>query len=282
LIHYPPMDAVDGGLTKLGAGRLTLSATNTFLGSTKISAGTLALSGNATLPRTLGITVATGAVFDVSGRAGSSWSLANYQFLGGNGTVVGNLTAGSGSTISPGASIGTLTFSNSLMLAAGSTTLMEISNLPLTNDIVRVFGALTNGGTLIVTNISGNALAAGNTFQLFNAASYNGSFANIILPPLSSGLAWDTSALNTNGALSVVTVIPPVFSSVNFSGGNLVMSGTGGLSGANYYVLSSTSLTQPFSNWPRVATNQFNNGGFNFTNGLNTNSAQGFYLLQLP
>ena len=73
-----------------------------------------------------------------------------------------------------------------------------------------------------------------------------------------------------------------MFSSVNFSGGNLVMSGTGGLTGLNYYVLASTNLTVPWSNWTRLATNQFNGGGnFNFTN-ANTNSAPRFFLLQVP
>jgi hypothetical protein len=57
--------------------------------------------------------------------------------------------------------------------------------------------ALTCGGTLIVTNISGPALVVGNKFKLFNAGSYSGAFSSVQLPPLSASLAWNTSALNT-------------------------------------------------------------------------------------
>lgn len=115
-----------------------------------------------------------------------------------------------------------------------------------------------------------------------NAASYRGNFANVTLPPLDAGLAWNTSALNTNGTISVIAM-NPAFNSVNVLGNGFVLSGTGGVWGVNYYVLSSTNLALPLSNWMRIATNQFNSSGnFNFTNGLNTNSPQSFYLLQSP
>lgn len=67
------------------------------------------------------------------------------------------------------------------------------------------------------------------------------------------------------------------------SGGNLVLSGTGGVTNGNYYVLTSTNLAAPLTNWTRLVTNQFDgSGNFNFTNAMNTNSPQSFYLLQLP
>jgi hypothetical protein len=60
--------------------------------------------------------------------------------------------------------------------------------------VAKVLGALTCGGTLIVTNIGVVALAAGDSFKLFNAASYSGAFAKVILPPLPAGLGWNTNA----------------------------------------------------------------------------------------
>ena len=104
-----------------------------------------------------------------------------------------------------------MTFSNALTLAAGSTNILELGKSPLTNDLVRVLGSLTNGGTLVVTNITTNAFWVGDSFKLFNAASYNGSFATVILPALGSGLAWNTNGLNTNGTLTVIRTGPPVF-----------------------------------------------------------------------
>ena len=44
LVDYDAADYVGGGLTKLGAGTLTLTAANTYAGATRVEAGTLALS----------------------------------------------------------------------------------------------------------------------------------------------------------------------------------------------------------------------------------------------
>ena len=57
----------------------------------------------------------------------------------------------SGCMLAPGTSVGKLTVSNSVALQAGSTTRMEISKTPFTNDQLRATGALTYGGTLVVT-----------------------------------------------------------------------------------------------------------------------------------
>jgi autotransporter-associated beta strand protein len=253
-----------GGLTKTGAGTLTLSGTNTYSGATTINAGKLLLNG---------VIAANGTV-----------TVAGGGTLGGNGIISGATIVQSGGTLSPGNSPGTLTFSNSLTLNSGCTNIFEISKSPLTNDVAKVFGALTNGGTLIVTNIGVAALTNGDSFKLFNAANYNGAFANVILPPLPAGLGWNTNALNTNGTLSVVITTQPVISSISISGNGVMFNGSGGVGSANFYLLGTTNLASPLTNWTRLLTNQFDNDGnfnFGFTNAANTNSTQNFYLLQL-
>ena len=66
-------------------------------------------------------------------------------------------------------------------------------------------------------------------------------------------------------------------------GTNLVLSGTNGVPGMTYYVLSSTNVALPVANWTRVATNAFGPGGeFSFTNNVNPLMPQSFYLLQIP
>ena len=67
------------------------------------------------------------------------------------------------------------------------------------------------------------------------------------------------------------------------SGGGFILSGAGGVSNGTYYVLTSSNLLLPLTNWTRIATNQFDSeGDFIFTNAAQTNAPQLFYSLQLP
>src|SRR5262249_10707520 len=129
-------------------------------------------------------------------------------------------------------------------------------------------------------------LAAGDSFKLFDAASYSGAFSSVTLPPLGANLAWNTNNLNTAGIVSVVSTLPatpPVFGSIQISGGNLIFSGTGGVASVNFALLGSTNLSTPLSNWSPLLTNQFDgSGNFNFTNPMNPNQPQSFYLLRSP
>jgi hypothetical protein len=73
-----------------------------------------------------------------------------------------------------------------------------------------------------------------------------------------------------------------VIDSVAFNGTNLIISGTGGAAGGNYFVLSSADLSLPINQWQRIATNSFaSDGSFSFTNAPDPNAPQTFYLLQL-
>jgi hypothetical protein len=176
-----------------------------------------------------------------------------------------------------------LTFSNSLTLTAGSTNIFAISKSPLTNDAVDVVGTLTTGGTLIVMNIGTNALVAGDSFKLLIAGSYAGSFSSLTLPALASSLYWDSSGLGTDGTIRVAAKNLPAIDNFGVSAGSLVLNGTSGMTNGTYYVLTSTNLATPLVNWTRLLTNQFDAaGGFNFTNAMDPNSPQCYYLLQVP
>jgi hypothetical protein len=82
--------------------------------------------------------------------------------------------------------------------------------------------------------------------------------------------------------ISVVAV--PGIIGISLSGGNLVINGSNGVSGQTCYVLTTTNLALPRSQWMPVATNVLNAGG-NFsitaTNAVNPNVPQQFYILQL-
>jgi hypothetical protein len=160
---------------------------------------------------------------------------------------------------------------------------MELSKLPLTNDVLNVTGLLTLGGTLSVTNISVNALAAGDSFKLFNAGAYAGNFTVLNPPRPAVNLRWNTNALATNGVLAVVPVPVPVIRSISLAGGNLLCGGTNGWPGDMYYVLCTTNISLPVGQWTRLATNIFDAGGnFNFTNVVDGSLPQRFYRLEMP
>lgn len=273
----------DGGLSKNGAGTLILISNVTYTGSTLINAGTLAVSNAVALGSSPLLSVAGGAALDASGRSDSTLTLVGGQTLTGTGGVKGNVVAGYGAILAPGGSVGMLSFSNSLVLMGGSTTMMEVNkSVSPSNDLAQVTGPVVYGGTLVVTNIGTISFAAGDSFKLFNAANYSGAFTNVlpILPGIN--LAWNTNTL-ANGVLSVVSAPtpPPQFGALMVDSGNVVLAGSNGVPGWTYYMLASTNLALPLNQWPCVATNAFDAAGnFNLTNLLVPGAPQVFYQVE--
>ncbi|TAL04783.1 MAG: hypothetical protein EPO07_04740, partial [Verrucomicrobia bacterium] len=149
LLHDPALGStVDGGLTKLGSGNLILAANDMYTGPTLITAGILSLYAPpiGSISNSASIYIAAGAQLDFSVGGTGSMTLGGGKTIWGNGSVKGNFTLANAAMLAPGSNaIGSLTFSNALTLAAGCTNLFEIRHAPLTNDAVKVFGALTNG-----------------------------------------------------------------------------------------------------------------------------------------
>jgi autotransporter-associated beta strand protein len=197
---------VSGGLTSTGAGSLTLTGVSTYGGNTTISNGTLFLSGTGSIANSPIINVGAGAIFDVSAVTGG-FTLGASQTLEGSGTVNGTVTVDG--TVAPGDAIGTITFNNSPVLDGTLQMRVNRTNAQTADKLV-VLGVLTNGGTLTVNN-TGDPLQAGDSFTLFSATSYSGSFAVTNLPSLAPGLVWNTSQLAVNGTITVGAI--PVITS---------------------------------------------------------------------
>ena len=231
-----------------------------YTGPTTVSEGTLVVNG--LLAGTSAVTVETNATLE------------------GNGIIDGPTEVQSGGTLAAGTptAIGTLTTSDTT-LDAGSTTMLRINKALQTNDSV-VAGMLTYGGTLTVTNLAGT-LAAGNTFQLFDATNYTGNFSATNLPPLGRGLAWNWTP--TNGTLAVVATVP-VFTAFSSSanGFSLTFSSPARLTGANYTIYATTNLALPISNWTVITTGVFGGAPVIYQDHTATNYPARFYKLVSP
>ena len=192
------------GLTKIGAGNLVLSGTNTFSGPTTVNAGTLTVNGSL-----------MNSAVQVNGTAS----------LSGTGSIAGLVTvAGSSDPSGQGAinlannSIGTLTLSGGLTIGGGNHG--EISNLSFDlgttgADVIDLgSGALTAGDGGFVVNLS--PLSTGfshlGTYNLITFGSMSGLLvdSNVTLGTVPGGLyTFQLGFTNNALQLSITGVANP-------------------------------------------------------------------------
>jgi|GEM_PF-3104159 len=219
-----------GRMWKSGSGTLTLNGPGSLTGATQITNGTLVINN-----------VWSGS--SVAALAGTT--------LAGTGAITAPVTIASGATLAPGVSgIGTLTVNGDLSLAG--TAVMEISAGSVTSDKVTGVGTLTYGGTLTVNSLAGTP-AAGQSYQLFSAASYSGNFAATNLP--SGNWQWNPA----NGTLTVLSGVAtnPTNLMAVVSGSNLNLSWPAGHTGWRLEVQTnslSVGIATNWSTWPGSAT----------------------------
>jgi len=109
-----------GGLTKSGAGTLTLSNTTIYSGITNVTNGLLAISGSGSIANSPVISLASGASLDVTGVTPSIFQLAAAQTLSGNGALLASgKTVEAAGTISAGNSPGILTQNGGVLALIG-------------------------------------------------------------------------------------------------------------------------------------------------------------------
>ncbi len=216
-----------GSLTLNGADRLVLSNTSiAYTGNTIVNSGTLQLIGSIP-PSPLFDISGSSAVLDVSGAGGTLAIGAGPSLaIRGGGTLRGSLNASAGGTVSVGeaGTIGTLTVTNTVTLGSSTITTMKIGHTgTATNDQLKAGAAMTLGGTLNVTLLSGTPMA-GDTFALFKATPLSGTFAvTNPLPALTGGLSWVTTNL-VNGIISVAENPNPPRLAASVSGTTLSLS----------------------------------------------------------
>jgi hypothetical protein len=154
---------------------------------------------------------------------------------------------------------------------------MEVNAQTLARDFVTGLSSVIYGGTLVISNVAG-AISAGQSFQIFSAASASGNF-NGVIPSPGAGLTWNFNP--ANGTLSVVSVAPPQIISSSFAGSSFSISGTGPV-GQSYRILAATNIVLPLNNWTPVTTGTFTGGAFSFTDTQTSNYVWRFYRVVTP
>ncbi len=173
-----------GGLTKTGAGSLTLSDPNTFTGPFNINQGSVVFEGgNDRLADSVAVTIASGATLNVNTRSDTIGSLAGAGTLTNGGGTAATITFG-------GVNTDTL-FSGAITNATGALALVK------TGTGTTTFSG-NNSYTGATTVNAGTLVAASNT--ALGSAAAGTTVANGATLALSGGVAIGNEALTLNGA----------------------------------------------------------------------------------
>jgi hypothetical protein len=136
-----------------------------------------------------------------------------------------------------------------------------------------VNGASTNGAAV---SFDGSFLYYTNANHVADALFY--IVQDVRTNPPAIYRAGDTQRTATGE----IVFVPPVIGNMFVNGNTLIFGGTGGKAGGTCFLLTSTNVTFPISQWQPIATNLFNAGGnLILTNGFNqTLMRQRFYILE--
>jgi fibronectin-binding autotransporter adhesin len=217
----------------------------------------------------------SGTMYLTGANSYTGTTLVSTGTLGNSGTLAGPVVVSAGATLAGDTgTIGTSTINNTLTLAAGSTTVMKIT--PSSNDEIEGLTGVNYGGTLVVTNTSGSPLTAGSVYQLIHAAAPgSGNFSSVTVLP--GGTATFNPA---TGLLTIGATTPPTLNSPAISGGNLILTGSGGPANGSYDIITTTNLLTPLSGWTTNVSGVFSASG-TFSNAIPVSTSQPMQFFRL-
>jgi fibronectin-binding autotransporter adhesin len=250
------------GVSVVGPGTWTFAGNNNYVTNTMVTGGTLLVNGS---PTGTGTTIVqTNGTLGGSGTIASTVNVQNGGIVqGGDANYANTLNV---TTLNLGLASANITHSK-FTVAAGGT--------------VNVFTLNVNGTHIV--QILDPSLTVG-TYPLFtypfNPVGGTSGSAGFQLAPLPAGVVANLNDTGTELDLDVTSVpstivptIPPGITNFSLVGGNVVISGTNGQANGIYYLLTTTNLAYPVSQWNTVATNVLGGAG-NYTF-IGTNAAGG-------
>ena len=146
-----------GSLTKTGAGRLIINASQTFTGAVAIGQGTLKMSGGATFPANKNLSVAANATWLLDGSSQTVDSLTGLGLVGEEAATAGN------DTLTIGGAGASSTFAGSIV--GGNGTVAGLRGIALTK---------AGAGTFILTgenSYTGPTIISAGTLQVGNGSA---------------------------------------------------------------------------------------------------------------
>lgn len=194
-----------GGITKQGNGTSTLAGSLSYSGATFVDQGTLRLTGSGLMGGAFH--VAQAATLELAGTHQFQFSarLTGTGLVNGDVAMPGTIAPGNHPT--SGTGLGRLTLANNLNLSGTSLLTIDLGGTQggQSYDVLTIGGEANLNGALEVSLFGGFSPALGNSFEvLYAAGGIFGQFNDVVLPTLSSQLAWSLVYSNFAVLLQVV------------------------------------------------------------------------------
>lgn len=272
-----------GTLLQSGPGKLTLSGADVYTGPTTITSGnTLAIGSTGSINDTSAVNLPASGTLDASALSGGfSLGASTTVNASGSGTSVGSTAATIMAASGTGVTLGPVSLTYSPQNFTGDAThpALYISQ-----------GNLNITGATLAIDVAGSTPLGAGTYTLIQQASgsMNDSHTNFTLS--GAGLVpGGTATLNlSGGSLNLVVTItsvpsPYINSVVNDGGGVLTLSGANGPANSSFYILTSTNLALPLSQWITNGSGSFTGTGSFSVSITNTNNVSpSYYSVSIP